>query len=122
MINLRKQIYSVLKSYHGDVFFQQAPTGEDFPYVIYDFPNSFMNEEQEVFTMDVDVWDNQDDTSELETIASNVWIALNKYRYIDKDMQFSIYRDNRLPPLDEDEKNIKRRKLVFSVRYFDRTQ
>lgn len=120
MIHLRREIIQLLRQYHDRVYFQKSPNSILFPYVIYDFPNSFMEEDQEIYNLDVDIWDNKDDTTELETIASTIWKALHRYRHLDDDIQFSIYRENRLPPLDEDEKHIKRRKLIFQVRYFDR--
>lgn len=120
MIHLRREIIQLLRQYHDRVYFQKAPNNIAFPYVIYDFPNSFMDGDQEVFNLDIDIWDNKDDTTELEQMASSIWKGLNRYRHLDEDIQFSIYRENRLPPLDEDEKNIKRRKLIFQVRYFDR--
>ena len=121
MINLRKATHQLLREIHPRVYYQRAPKDAVFPYVVYDFPNSFMETNQEIFNLDVDVWTNQNDTTELETIASTIWKALNRYRHIDNDIQFSIYRMNRLPPLDEDEINIKRRKLIFQLRYFERT-
>ncbi|HSH24600.1 MAG TPA: hypothetical protein VLA13_03575 [Massilibacterium sp.] len=120
MVELRRATLQLLRTFHDRNYYQKAPKDAVFPYIVYDFPNSFMDKEQEIFNLDVDVWDNKDDTTELETIASNIWKGLNRYRYFDDNIQFSIYRENRLPPLDEDEKNIKRRKLIFQVRYFDR--
>lgn len=120
MINLRRTILQKLRTYHNRVYYQNAPKDAVFPYVVFNFPNSFDNENQEVFNLDVDVWDNKSDTTEIETITSNIWRGLNRYRYLDDDIQFSVYRDNRLPTLDEDEINIKRRKLIFQLRYFDR--
>lgn len=120
MISLRKKLMSILSEYHDEVYYQQATDKTPFPYVTYNFPNSFINEDQEVFALDVDIWDNKNDTLPLETIASNIWRGLHKLNYLDDDIQFSIYRDNRLPPLDEDATSIKRRKLIFELRYFDR--
>ena len=120
MIELRKVIVRELRKHHDKVYYHKAPADIEFPYIVYDFPNSFMNDDQEVFNFDVDVWDNRNDTTELETLASNIWREFNRYRYVDDNIQLSIYRENRLPPLDEQEKNIKRRKLIFQLRYFDR--
>ncbi|WP_332632024.1 hypothetical protein [Halalkalibacter flavus] len=120
MIQLRKQINTLLKSYHSQVYYQTAPSTAIFPYIIYDFPNSFTAGEQEIFNFDVDVWDNNVDTTEIETLASNLWRGLNYYRYSDEDIQFSIYRENRLPELDEKEIGLRRRKLIFQLRYFDK--
>ena len=120
MIKLRTQINNLLKTYHPQVHFQKAPDTAKMPYIVFDFPNSFDNENQEVFSFDIDIWDDKNDTTALETLASSLWKGLNYYRYTDADIQFSIYRENRLPPLDEEEINVKRRKLIFQVRYFDR--
>lgn len=119
MINLRTQLNKTLKTIHPRVYFQTAPDTATFPYVVYDLPNSFSNEEQEIFNLDVDIWDNNTDTTELETLSSTIWKSLNKYRYIDENIQFSIYRMNRLS-LKDDDVRIKRRKLIFQLRYYDR--
>lgn len=120
MINLRKSINALLKTYHPQVHYQTGPSTSVFPYVVYNFPNSFMNEEQEIFNLDVDIWDNKTDTTVIETLASRLWKELDHYRYSDENIQFSVYRENRLPELDESELGIRRRKLIFQVRYFDK--
>lgn len=120
MLNLRKELTKLLKTYHPQVYFQAASDKAAFPYIIYNLPNSLTNEEQEVFVLDVDIWDNKKDSTDIETLASTLWKTLNKHHHIDGDIQFSIHRENRLPPLDEKETNLMRRKLIFSLRYYDR--
>lgn len=121
MIELRIVLNKLLKTYHDRVYHQQAPTKRIYPYVVFNLPNSFDNENQEVFVLDVDVWDYTEDTTALETLSSTLWKALNRYRHLDEDIQFSIYRSTRLPPLDDDPM-FKRRKLIFELRYLDRKQ
>lgn len=120
MVDLRRELTKLLKKYHSRVYFQKASSTAKMPYIVFDLPNAFDNEGQEIFNLDIDIWDNQQDTTELETLASQLWKELNYYRHIDESIQFSIYRENRLPPLDEDDNNIKRRKLIFQLKYFDR--
>lgn len=120
MVDLRRELTKLLKKYHSRVYFQKAPSTAKMPYIVFDLPNAFDNEGQEIFNLDIDIWDNRQDTTELETLASQLWKELNYYRHIDESIQFSIYRENRLPPLDEDDNNIKRRKLIFQLKYFDR--
>ncbi|MBS4191191.1 hypothetical protein KHA94_13460 [Bacillus sp. FJAT-49705] len=120
MIILRKKLMKLLKLYHPQVYFQKVPHTAQFPYIVFNLPNAYSNEQQEVFNLDVDIWDNRSDTSELESLASKLWKELNYYKHTDDHIQFSIYRENRLPSLDEDDTNIKRRKLIFQLRYFDR--
>ncbi|HHY72701.1 MAG TPA: hypothetical protein GX497_05665 [Bacillus bacterium] len=120
MIYLRTELMKLLKKYHPRIYFQIASSNATMPYIVYDLPNSFDNEQQEIFTFDVDIWDNRTDTTELETLASLLWKELNYYRHVDENIQFSIYRENRLPPLDENDRSIKRRKLIFQLKCFDR--
>lgn len=120
MLELRKELTKLLRAHHPIVFFVTAPKDASFPYVVFDLPNSFDNEQQEVFSLDVDVWDNKDDTTEIETLSSILWKKMNYHHHVDEHIQFSIYRSNRLPPLDEKETDLKRRKLMFQLRYFDR--
>ena len=130
MINLRKALTALLKEHHPDVLintenksrvhFQSANDDTPFPYIIYNFSNAFDNEQQEVFVLDIDVWDNNGDSTPIETLASLLYKKLHYHDYIDDQIQFSIYRSNRIPELDEKELGLKRRKLIFQLRYFDR--
>jgi len=120
MIYLRKAIMRKLKEYHSSVYFEQSPEDTLFPYVVFTFPNSFTNEHQEIFVMDVDIWDNREDTTDLETLSSTIWRGLNRYFYIDEHIQISVYRSNRLFDLEDNNPRIKRRKLIFEVKYFER--
>lgn len=120
MIELRTEITKLLKTYHPRVSFQQATNKTRFPYIEFDIPNSFVEGQQEIFSLDVDIWDDKKDTTEIETLAASIWKGLNYYRFMNENIQFSIYQENRLPPLDEQEPQLKRRKLIFSLRYFDR--
>lgn len=116
---LRIELSKHLKTIHPRVYFQQAPAKREYPYLIYNLPNSFDNEQQEVFVLDVDVWDYTDDTTTIEDLSSAVWKALNHHYHIDENIQFSVYRATRLVLEDEDP-TFKRRKLIFDLRYISR--
>lgn len=120
MIELRTALREIIKQYHPRVYYQNAPSTAHYPYIVYNLPNSFDNEQQEVFNLDIDLWNLGAGTTELETLANNLWKVFNNYYHIDPNMQFSIHRANRLS-LEDDNPDIKRRKLIFELRYFDRT-
>lgn len=119
MLELRKVLNSLLKTHHPRVYYQKATDKDQFPYIVYNLPNSFDNEQQEVFNLDVDIWDMDADTTTIETLTGQLWKAFNGYYHIDANIQFTTYRANRLT-LEDDDSNIKRRKLIFELRYFDR--
>lgn len=119
MLELRKVLNTLLKTHHPQVYYQRATDKARFPYIIYNLPNSYDNEQQEVFALDVDIWDNESDTTAIETLTGQMWKVFNSYHYIDNEIQFTTHRSSRLT-LDEDDINIKRRKLIFELRCFYR--
>lgn len=120
MIELRKEINDMLKVHHPTVYYQQAPSKARFPYLTYEFLPSFTDGNQEMIPFDVDIWDENSDTTEIETLNNQVWKALDRYVHNDKKMQFSIYRESRQPIIDEAQPKLRRRKLSFIIRYFDK--
>lgn len=127
MMALRIKLVDMLTKYFPEkqgrsrVHYQTAPANTPMPYLIYNFLPSFTNEEQEVIPLDIDIWDNNPDTTDIETLAAELWKEFRKYRHLDENMQFVIHRESRMPELDEAEIGIRRRKLTFQLRYFDRT-
>lgn len=119
MSNLRKALLALLETIHPRVYFEDAEDDAVMPYVVFDYPNSLTQEEQERFMMDIDVWDDNADTTELETLAESIWNKLHKHHHIDNDIQFSINRQNR-GTLRDDDPRIRRRKQTYEIRYYDR--
>lgn len=130
MIKLRTELNKILKAIHPNitvdgksksrVHFQYASDDTPFPYIVYDLPQSYSDEDLEIFNLDIDVWDNKTDTTEIETLSQTIWNVLNKYRHIDENMQFTIYRYNR-GAIEDDDSRIRRRTLMFQIRYYDRS-
>jgi hypothetical protein len=119
MIKLAPVVRNKLLQYHARVYFVNAPSTPVFPFVTFSLSNSVENAGQEIFNLDVDVWGNTPDTTVIDTLAQTIWRSLNRYHHIDADIQFTIYRMNRLI-LDDDDPQIQRRKLIFQLRYMDR--
>ena len=118
MIELRSAIVNELKKVNSRVFYQHAGSSTQLPYIVYNFlPSRMVDEGTEVFLMDVDVWDNKTDTTAIETIAQQIWSKFNRFTYLDDVIYFSAYRDNRFPPLEDDDPSIRRRKMTFEIRY-----
>lgn len=121
MIKLRAEINKILKSIHPRVFHIDSKNKNGFPYLVYSLGQSYYEDNLEIFNLDIDVWDSpsDDDTTEIETLANTVWKELDSYYCIGEDFQMSIYRQARLT-IEDDDPRIKRRTLIFNLRYYDR--
>lgn len=129
LIELRKMITAVLKAAHPDVVvdgasksrvhFQVAPDDAEFPYVVYDLPNSIDDGTMENFRLEVDGWDApaDGDTTALETLMDNIDQELHRAVKTMPGLSAVFYRDNRLALLDDD-KRIRRRKYIYQARTF----
>lgn len=127
MIEVRKAIKSFLKSIHPNVtidgktisrvFFQQAPEDAIFPYIVYDLPNSFSDGEGgELISLDIDGWDSNitRDTTVIENLMKTI-NTIDKKTLTTSEIALTLFLDNKIPLLDDD-KNIHRRKYIYSGR------
>ena len=118
MKNIRDVLDGVLTAIHPRVYFLRSPDKAQTPYVVYHLGPSYMLDEQEIWPLEIDVWDIGKDTTEVERIAREIAQALHRYRYSSDDLMLKIYRSSR-HAIDDDDPRIKRRRLVFQVRAFD---
>jgi len=117
-MELRTSIQTLLKTLHSRVFFNVAPDKAVFPYVVFSIPNSFMDGVLETFVLDIDVWDDKTDTTELETLIGTINNAIHRNTITITDkMGFTIHLENRLI-LQDDDPRIQRRKYVYQIRSY----
>lgn len=93
-------------------------TLDNYPFVVINFPNSTLEEQREDITMEVDIWTM--DTIKAIEMTSKVDKKLNGYKYIDSNIQFAIYRINRLNNLPDEDDQIKRNQLRYLVKTYFR--
>jgi len=118
MIELRKIIQGQLKAIHPRVYFQMAPKTATFPYLVYDIPT--INDDGEGYqlaTIDIDGWDNENDTTVLETLMNSVNNALNKKSFVYNNNTLTPFLESKLS-LRDDEAKLKRRKNIYQGRIF----
>jgi hypothetical protein len=115
MIELRKVIQTYLKSKHARVYFQVAPDNATYPFVVYELPNSIDDGAMERFVLDIDVWDDESDTTSLETLASNIDNGLHRLTVMSNGLGCTFYRENRMSMTDDDSR-LRRRKLIYQIR------
>lgn len=122
MVNLRKVLKSLIKEAHPEVYFRKATKKAEYPYIVFNLPNSVDDGSLENFVLDVDCWDEpkNGDTTAVETVIAQVDAVLQRSRIvIDDSTAAVIYRDNRLV-LDDDNPQIERRKYIYQVRTYEK--
>ena len=116
---LKQAIYSLIDSVADRVYDSRTPTNKTYPYVNINYPS--IGEADESFRqniiLELDIWDNETDTTALETLTDAIDKKLN--RYVSNNLYFRIYRLNpyRLE-LDDGDENIRRRQLRYQVLIF----
>jgi hypothetical protein len=121
MIDIRKLIQAELKAVHPRVYYQVAPETAVFPYIVYDLPNVYDDGEgYQLITLDVDGWENKDDTTALETLMASINARLNKKTLANSNITITLYLENKLT-LTDDVPTIRRRKYTYQGRKFGRS-
>jgi hypothetical protein len=116
--SLRAELQTFLKTLHNRVYFQVAPDDALYPYVVFDLPNSVDSGSLENFVLDVDIWDDDTDTTTLEALANTIDSNLHKHTFVISDvLGCAIYRDGRLTIVDDDPR-IRRRKYIYQARTY----
>lgn len=116
-IELRKAIQTQLETAADRVYYRVAPQNATYPYIVFDLPTSY-GEEPEIYTLDIDGWDNVTDPTALETLMDAVDKALHrKVLYTTDKVGVKFFRENRLT-LDDDDARLKRRTYIYSARAF----
>lgn len=125
MVNLIKSIKGFLVTKADRAFFQKAPDTAQFPYVVFDLPSSFDSRPSEDFSLSIDIWDDDQDTTALETLTESIDgdgnifnpSGLNNKTIIAIGLVATFYREGRMTVPDED-KRINRRQLRYNVRAY----
>jgi hypothetical protein len=119
LIDLLTAIQSKLSNVTTKAYLEEAPSNTVFPYITYKLTssNSPYENNLEEFILEIDVWDNQSDTTALETLATNIDIELQRSMKIQGNANVRFYRVSRLMIPDTDE-TIRRRQLRYWLKTY----
>jgi len=121
MIELRQLIQAELKAVHTRVYYQVAPESATFPYLVYDIPTVYDDGEGlQTANVDVDGWDDEENTTALETLMANVNARLNKKTLVGSCFAITLYLESKLTLIDDDPR-IRRRKYTYQGRKIGRS-
>lgn len=119
MIELRKLIKSHLKAIHPRVHFLKAPSDAIYPYLVYELEIRGDNDDLQITTLDVDGWDDSDDSTNLEILMSEVDKSLKNKTFIIDSLAITFYLDRKIP-LTDDDPQLNRRKYIYNARLYER--
>lgn len=119
---VRKALQTALIAIHPRVYYEDAPDGADFPYLVYELEDSnFDGANTELFTLNVDGWDrptaaNNYSSIPLENLMDSVNRALEVLiAPINPRLGFRVVFDRRYSINDPDDR-IKRRRYEYQIR------
>ena len=112
-IELRKDIYSLIKNGHERVFHRQASSTAQFPYIVYKITDIGDSKE-----LEIDYWDRNNSSETIENLADNIEKLLDEEVVSSTEHSFVIYYNNDRKFVDDEDKNIKRINETFEIRYF----
>lgn len=102
----------------GRAHLEEAPQNEPFPYITFRFMPSIEDFEREIFPLEVNVWGNDPNTTDLEEMSDKIDHLLHRFKYYEKNiLQTSMYRVNRDMVPDPDP-GIRRRMLLFHCKTY----
>lgn len=119
MRNLKIQLTAILRAIFARVYYEDAPDDALFPYIVYSFGASYSNRYNEIVPLDIDVWDNNSSSANVDEIVADLKRNLEGLRYIDDEIQFVLYYD-RMLDTDSEDKTLKRKTVSFELRYAER--
>jgi hypothetical protein len=120
MIESRQLVNTRLKAIHPRVYFLRAPDKADFPYVVYDIEITDLEDDVKLLTLDIDGWDDNPDTTTLESLMESVHASFKNLTIITDKLVITFHTDRRLAMAEGDQQNIIRRKNIYLGRLFER--
>lgn len=120
MINLLSYVFTKLSETQKPVYFEIAPTNAVFPFIVYKLPNSVnIESDRQDYTLQIDVWDKNTDTTALETLTNDIDKRLHQLQHLDTNQFLKFERESRLMIPDTDP-TIRRRQLRYVVKQYER--
>lgn len=114
-------ILTELKKVVSNSFFDRAPRGAIFPFAVFTTPSSFQGQDKtNNIILEIDLYDNKgNNIATLETYTKNVITAFHKAIYKDAKMLLKFQLESQFQ-IQETDEQIRRRKLNFLVKYYNR--
>lgn len=111
---LRKELTRMFETLIQEVHYEDLDESIGYPYLSYEIDEIRHEDNKSWINLEVNIFHYGTSTEELESIADNIQSSLDKYYFINKKIQFSVYKLKRNSVREKD-KEIKRRRLTFEI-------
>ena len=119
---LRSVVVSKLKDVmpkNSEVYFQQAQNDHPKIYAVYTIDQIDISDGRNAYELEINVMDYGADTATVENTADDIQTAFNKLVVINDSIGVYFYADRR-NSVEEEDRNILRRRLTFSAYLYER--
>jgi hypothetical protein len=99
------------------VYVEKAKELDNYPYIILKLPESIDTIPKENFMLIADIWDKNNDNTQIENLQNWIIEKLDRFKYKDGNLVIRIFFDGR-GMIPDPEKDIRRRELRFECQVF----
>ena len=116
---IRKQLRSVMLQFCSSVSYRKRPQPIVYPYTIFELKVLQLSDGRAQCRLEVSCV--SIDAAEVENLADGIWDAFDGYSHLDTHSAFEVYQQQR-DIIEEEDKEIERRRLVFELDYHKREE
>lgn len=107
-----------LRTVHQNVYFERAPQGKKFPYIVFRIEGSDKRDRLvEDFVLSINFWDNKTDTEELDDLVERTNKELDYTLIGGSGWQLMLTKSS-YQTIPDTEPNIRRREVLYRVRTY----
>jgi len=111
---LRVELKKIFKTLTTNVYYEGNQDPAVYPRLIYDLSEVSYDSGKTLYQLEVNIIYYGTSTRVIEDLADTVQATLNKYYFINSEIQFVVYKGLR-QKVEEDDKLIIRRRLLFEI-------
>ncbi len=119
-VALRTELQRLFKTLTPNVYNEERPNKPAHPCLIYELSEVVHGYGKTTYQLEVNLLDYGDDTAAVEDLGDHLQKTLEKYYFINEEIQFVVYCDGR-QTVYEDDKKIIRRRLLFEIQLHERS-
>ena len=116
---IRKQIRKEILRFCENVNYRKRPQPVKYPYAIFEIKVMQVTDGKAQCRLEINCVSNN--AEEVEDIADGIWDTFDGYSYLDTHAAFETYTMQR-DIVEEEDKEIERRRLIFELNYHKREE